>query len=167
MKPARGALDADVGGVSWLWILLGASVAAVLASGGVLLYRSMAASRRIAKQRSAYDDAVARLRVLEGRGAPASDDADAWFVELSSIVRGYLEQRYLIRAPERTTEEFLQEAAQGAALSADHRGMLSSFLDRCDRVKFAGYRPEADESISTLGVARGFVEDTRLREVAT
>jgi hypothetical protein len=41
---------------------------------------------------------------------------------------------------------------------------LTSFLERCDRVKFAGYRPDADESLATLKAARGFVEDTRLRE---
>jgi hypothetical protein len=31
-------------------------------------------------------------------------------------------------------------------------------------VKFAGYRPDADESLATLKAARGFIEDTRLRE---
>jgi hypothetical protein len=164
MKPARGNIDPDVGGVSWLWILLGASVVAVAGSGGVLLVRSLTAARQIAKQRNAYDDAVLRLQALEGRGAPIADDADAWFVELSSIVRGYLEQRYLLRAPERTTEEFLLEASKRPELSSEHRGLLSSFLERCDRVKFAGYRPDKEESIATLAAARGFVEDTRLKE---
>jgi hypothetical protein len=31
-------------------------------------------------------------------------------------------------------------------------------------VKFAGYRPDAEESLATLKAARGFIEDTRLRE---
>ena len=83
---------------------------------------------------------------------------------LSAIVRRYLEQRYEIRAPELTTEEFLQVAIARPELSAEHRGLLRSFLERCDRVKFAGYRPDADESLATLKAARGFVEDTRLRE---
>jgi len=85
-------------------------------------------------------------------------------VALSAIVRHYLEQRYEIRAPELTSEEFLQVATARPELSADHRGLLCSFLERCDRVKFAGYRPDADESLATLKAARGFVEDTRLRE---
>jgi hypothetical protein len=33
-------------------------------------------------------------------------------------------------------------------------------------VKFAGYRPDAAESLATLTAARAFVEDTRHREVA-
>jgi hypothetical protein len=50
-------------------------------------------------------------------------------------------------------------------LTVEHRKLLEAFLERCDRVKFAGYRPDAEESIATLAAARGFVEDTRLREV--
>ena len=92
------------------------------------------------------------------------DDADAWFVELSAIVRTYLEGRYEIRAPELTTEEFLQEASRAKELTTEHRAQLSAFLERCDRVKFAGYRPDPAESIATLDAARAFVEDTRLRE---
>jgi hypothetical protein len=42
--------------------------------------------------------------------------------------------------------------------------MLSAFLESCDRVKFAGYRPDAEESLATLEAARGFIDDTRLRE---
>jgi hypothetical protein len=118
----------------------------------------------VAAQRSAYDDAVAKLRTLEDRGAPAADGADAWFVELSAIVRSYLERRYEIRAPELTTEEFLLEAARSGRLSGEHRSLLEAFLERCDRVKFAGYRPDADESMASLKSARAFVEDTRLRE---
>jgi hypothetical protein len=122
------------------------------------------ARRRVEKQRSAYDEAVAHLRALEERGAPDAETADAWFVELSSIVRTYLEKRYEIRAPELTTEEFLQVATARPEVSSEHRLLLSQFLERCDRVKFAGYRPESEESLATLAAARGFIEDTRLRE---
>jgi hypothetical protein len=163
LKPPRGELDPRVGGVSPLVAIGAASVLLVLISGGILLYRGLRARRRIQKQRSAYDDAVSALRALEDRGAPDSQTADAWFVELSAIVRRYLEHRYEIRAPELTTEEFLLVATARPELSADHRGLLTSFLERCDRVKFAGYRPDAQESLATLAAARGFVEDTRLR----
>ena len=164
LRPAMGELDPDVGGIGWMTLLLIASALAVLGSGGTLAYRAWRARRRVELQRSAYDEAVSRLRELEKSGAPDDTRADAWFVALSAIVRQYLEQRYEIRAPELTTEEFLQVATARPELSADHRGLLCSFLERCDRVKFAGYRPEADESIATLNAARGFVEDTRLRE---
>ena len=166
LHAASGKLDPDVGGTPWLVILGIASALAVLGSGSVLALRAVAARRKLAKQRSAYDEAIAQLRELEERGAPDSSAADAWFVRLSSIVRGYLERRYDIRAPELTTEEFLQEALRAKELTAEHRTQLTAFLEGCDRVKFAGYRPETAESLSTLAAARGFVEDTRLREEA-
>jgi hypothetical protein len=112
---------------------------------------------------TAYDEAVRRLEALAARGAPDAGAADSWYVELSSIVRRYLEGRYGVRAPELTTEEFLQEARRAAGLAQDHRELLTAFLERCDRVKFAGYRPDPQESMDTLKAARAFVEDTRVR----
>jgi hypothetical protein len=163
LEPARGALDPDVGGTSWVLILGIASGILVLGSGSILAVRALRAKRRIEKQRSAYDEAVAHLRELEHRGAPDAATADSWFVELSSIVRTYLEKRYEIRAPELTTEEFLLVATARPELREEHRVLLTQFLERCDRVKFAGYRPDAEESLATLAAARGFVEDTRLQ----
>ena len=166
LAAAYGELPTTVGGTSWVVVLGIVGGAIAIGVGGFFAWRSMRLRRRVQKQRSAYEDAVIALRALEERGAPDAVAADAWFVELSSIVRHYLENRYEIRAPELTTEEFLNVATARAELTTEHRGLLTSFLERCDRVKFAGYRPEADESIATLAAARGFVEDTRLREVA-
>ncbi len=166
LKPAAGELEADVGGTSWPVILgIGGGIL-MLGSGTILAFRGYRARRRIQQQRSAYEEAVAELRVLEDKGAPDADAADAWFVRLSSIVRTYLEHRYEIRAPELTTEEFLLVATARPELTEEHRGLLTPFLERCDRVKFAGYRPDTAESLATLSAARGFVEDTRLREAA-
>ena len=164
LKPAPGALDENVGGPPWMWIILGGSLLVLIGAGSIATWKILGTKRRIAEQRSAYEDAIAALRTLEKRGAPAAEQADAWFVELSAIVRSYLERRYVIRAPELTTEEFLLEASRARELTAAHRAQLSAFLERCDRVKYAGYRPDSAESLATLEAARAFVEDTRLRE---
>ena len=164
LKDAMGTLDPDVGKTNLVMVIGLVGAVLVLGSGSLLLWRSMRARRRVQQQRSAYDEAVSHLRSLEDRGAPDSESADSWFVELSAIVRRYLEGRYEIRAPELTTEEFLLVATARPELTEEHRKLLEAFMERCDRVKFAGYRPDADESIATLAAARGFVEDTRLRE---
>lgn len=162
---ATGTLDPDVGGPPWMAILFSASALAVLASGTVLALRARSARRKTAARRSAYDEAIARLRLLEQSGAPEPSVADAWFVDLSSIVRSYLEHRYEIRAPELTTEEFLLVASKASALTQEHRSLLSAFLASCDRVKFAGYRPDSEESIASLSAARAFIEDTRAQQM--
>jgi hypothetical protein len=162
LDPAYGALDPEVGGTSWVSILGLVSLLLVAGAGGTLAFRAFKQRRIVEQQRSAYEVAIAHLEDLAQRGAPDAKEADGWFVSLSSIVRGYLESRYNIRAPELTTEEFLLVATARPELHEDHRTQLTEFLERCDRVKFAGYLPDAEESLATLAAARKFVEDTKI-----
>ena len=161
LKPARGELEPQVPAAARSWAAwVGGLLAAAAAIVGLLWWRQYAhRQRRI----SAYDKAMARLRKLEGRGLPDASAADAWYVELSATVRRYLEDRYGVRAPELTTEEFLREARRSHELTASHRELLSSFLEICDRVKFAAYVPDDKESTGALAAARRFLDETRLR----
>jgi hypothetical protein len=93
---------------------------------------------------------------------PGEELVDGWYVELSAIVRRYLENRFNLRAPELTTEEFLREARRSSELTREHRDLLTAFLEGCDRVKFAGYVPGESESLEALASARRFVEETRM-----
>jgi hypothetical protein len=169
LHPARGALDPYVGRRA-RWPLALAGAAALAGLGGALLAWRQLARRRLARGRvSAWAQAMRRLAELEAGGAPAPDDAaacDAWFVELSAIVRGYVEGRFRLRAPELTTEEFLLAARRIPELTGAHRDLLGSFLARCDQVKFAGWRPEPGESLELLDAARAFVRDTQPRDPA-
>jgi hypothetical protein len=65
--------------------------------------------------------------------------------EVSDAVRHYLEDRFGLRAPERTTEEFLLDLSRRPTLDPRHQGPLAAFLEQCDLVKFAGWRPGAQE----------------------
>ena len=161
LRPARGPLNPVVGRAArWPWIAGGAGALVVLVVG-FFVVRGVRRRRVVRAQVSAYETAMAALAALEQRGAPGADDTDAWFVELSAIVRRYLEGRFRVRAPELTTEEFLQDVRQSPDLDREHRARLGEFLEQCDRVKFAGYRPDPDESLATLATARAFVEETR------
>ena len=160
LRSARGSLEPLVerSRRRGLW-LIGIAALSVM---GLFLFRRLRAAARLRRRKTAYDKATARLVALERRGIPDADEADDWYVELSDIVRRYLEDRFVLRAPELTTEEFLNEAKRSPELSGPHREMLSSFLAQCDQVKFAGYRPGTVESKRALAEARAFVEETRL-----
>jgi len=138
---------------AWPWLVAGAVGLAGLGFAAALWQRRAAERRRV----TAWDRAMRRLEALAGRGLPSPDAADAWYVELSDIVRRYIEDQYGVRAPELTTEEFLQEARRSADLSGARRELLSAFLERCDRVKFAAYSPERRESDEALTLARRFL----------
>lgn len=65
----------------------------------------------------------------------------AFAIAVSDAVRLYLEERFQLRAPERTTEEFLRDLQKTSALTAPQKESLSAFLDQCDLMKFARFEP--------------------------
>ncbi|MBM4059594.1 MAG: hypothetical protein FJ265_00645 [Planctomycetes bacterium] len=107
--------------------------------------------------------ALLRLR-NEPRTTPAQ--VDAFYVGVSAVLRTYLEERFGLRAPERTTEEFLRELEGGDALARGHRAELERFLRRCDLVKFAARVPGETEHLETWALADGFVAATRADRAA-
>ena len=163
LRPAREALPALEGPWlrrHWPWLAGGVVALALLATVVVVWLRRAEARAR----ETAFDRASARLDRLRRQGVPDAAHMDDWYVELSDIVRRYIEARFGLHAPERTTEEFLAEAGRSAALSRPHRELLSAFLERCDRVKFARYSPGVGESEEALALAQRFLDETRLDE---
>jgi hypothetical protein len=79
---------------------------------------------------------------------------------ISDTLRIYLEQRFQWHAPERTTEEFLDELQASVTLDPDQKQSLSEFLTRCDLVKFARQTPTEPELLELLDVALRLVEQT-------
>ena len=159
LKPKREILSARKRSSSVQIGLIVGTILCVIAS--VLFWLWVRRTKRERSPESAYDIAVRQLSQLETRGLPEAEEIDVWYVELSSIIRNYLEDRYHVRAPELTTEEFLREAKQSEELTEEHRTLLSSFLEGCDRVKFAGYFPQQDESSAAFVAAKQFVLETR------
>jgi hypothetical protein len=86
---------------------------------------------------------------------------DAFYVRLSGVVRRYLEDRFGLRSPELTTEEFLDELSRSPELVRDHRTLLASFLRRADLVKFAHYVPTSGDLEDSIQAAQRFLDETR------
>lgn len=104
--------------------------------------------------------ALAALAALRAEDWTGADRAEPFFVRLSAIVRAYVEGRFGIRAPERTTEEFIRDAARSRELAPAQRRSLGDFLETSDLVKFARHRPAAPELLSALDSAETFVRET-------
>jgi hypothetical protein len=132
---------------------------AALALGALLLARRR---RKPAPARAgpAHERALRELARLEAEGLPGRGAVHEHYFRLADIVRGYLERRFGILAPERTTEEFLREAREDGALAPEHKEMLGGFLRACDLVKFALDRPGPREAAEALDAARRFVVET-------
>ncbi len=149
----------DLGG--WpLWAALGGALL-LLAFAAPALLRAFAAHRSRRRSQSAYEIARSELDLLLARGTPGPEALDAFYVELSLVVRRYLENRFALRSPELTTEEFLNEMGRSPDLARSHQRLLRDFLVQADLVKFAGYRPEAEVVGESIAAAERFLEDTR------
>ena len=109
----------------------------------------------------AHVRALRELRRWRAASRATPAEVEAFYVGVSQVLRVYLEERFGLRAPERTTEEFLRDLERGDGLARRHRAELERFLSQCDMVKFARLLPAGDEHERTFALAEGFVESTR------
>jgi hypothetical protein len=147
-----------------LWWIAGALAAAVALAAG--LYQLLNRRRRVVAipARPAHEVALEALTRLRAARLLEAANYEQYYVQLSAIVRAYLERRFELRAPEMTTEEFLLAAQRNRQLPAEHRAALSQFLGEADLVKFARFVPAADDAERAYRAARQFVESTAPRE---
>jgi len=94
-------------------------------------------------------------RLLEDR--QAQEDVRVFYVELTAIVRRYIERTTGIHAPEQTTQEFLREISRRPDFPGDEAGRLKSFLESADLVKFAAHRPRKEDIEESFRRAKLFV----------
>ena len=90
-------------------------------------------------------------------------DADLFCTDVSLIIRVYLEGRFDLQAPDRTTEEFLFELQNSKYLDDSHKDLLGDFLSECDLVKFAKAEPPENELRRLHEAAGRLVGETQPR----
>jgi hypothetical protein len=100
------------------------------------------------------------LDALEHKGLPAAGKVQPFFIELTDIGRAFIERRFDLDAPDRTTPEFIREAARHPELDPTHATLLGRLLTSADKVKFAGDRPATTECDRALSLVRTFVRES-------
>jgi hypothetical protein len=100
----------------------------------------------------------ARKRLAEALNC--LDEPKTFCILVSDALRLYLEERFAIHAPERTTEEFLQELPSASCLNNEQKEILAEFLRQCDLVKFARHEPTQNELRGLHATAVRLVDET-------
>ncbi|NTV30296.1 MAG: hypothetical protein HGA80_09470 [Candidatus Omnitrophica bacterium] len=161
LRDIRGPVGIP-GDVFWLWLIAAAALA-----GGVVFWfffmKKMGAVVVPEVQRPPWEVALEELAALEKEGCFGGEQVKRFYSRLSGIVRVYIERRFEIRAPEMTTEEFLAAAQASAVLLESQKAALGALLLASDLVKFAKTIPAQRDLTESLGLARRFVEETRIR----
>ncbi len=143
-----------------LWRMAAIALLALLLGGaamaGWLLWRKRSTPGNASMPETPWDAAHARLQHLLAMGR----SHDAFYVELSDILRQYIEARFGLRALEETTPEFLDGLATCADVNEEHHCLLAAVLRQCDRVKFAQYAPSLEDMRRSHAAVARFVHET-------
>lgn len=142
------------------WLVLPA-ILALLAGAGLLYARLVRRGKRTGEPpKPPWETAFQRLRTLQAAGLSDAGRFEAFYVDLSAILRYYIEDRFALPAPEQTTQEFLETASGHGELAPDHLAFLSEFLVFCDRVKFANHVPTRHGAKEHFDAVEDFVTAT-------
>ena len=171
-EPVTGEMEADpekdLPPLSWKlvgWIALALVALAAVVAGVVFAIRL--AVRKVREHRmSPIERAWVELDRLLQKGLPGRGRYKDFYVELTMVVRRYIQRRYGVRAPNLTTEEFLAEFARSESLpggracrSATAVETLKKFLESADLVKFAGVEATPEMADAATDSARGYLKD--------
>jgi hypothetical protein len=107
---------------------------------------------------SPRERALFELSELLSKDLTAKNMIKEFYLELTMIVRRYIERQHLIRAPEQTTEEFLLAVSKDSRFSHEVVRRLRSFLEAADLVKFAADHPTGEEISGATMTAKEYIE---------
>jgi hypothetical protein len=155
IRPLRGPVEIP-SSYGWLWWIL---LALAVAAAAYHFWRKLKSRKPAAKSVVAIPPHRKAKDRLRAAGELMSDPYQ--FCSLvSDVLRTYVEERFNLHAPDRTTEEFMEELRSSQQLHVDHKSLLEDFLSRCDLVKFARFEPTEPELQSLLDSALRFVDET-------
>lgn len=108
----------------------------------------------------AHVKALAALEELKASDLLEKNLFKEYFSALSDILRRYIEDRFDLRAPEQTTEEFLNILRQDPQFTYEQREMLRGFLNECDMIKFAKQETSLQAAQDATEKTEAFIEAT-------
>jgi len=102
---------------------------------------------------------AAALTAVNALAGKIDGDERSFYFDLSTILRGYVHERFNIGSLEMTTEELLPIISE-THLDRNLKAGLRSFLISSDPVKFAGHRVSKEKMESDLAFVKNFVKQT-------
>jgi hypothetical protein len=140
------------------------ALAAVVVSGALLLgFALWRLGRRlhreaVLRRMSPRELALNEILALLAKDLLAGNRAKEFYIELTMIVRRYIELQHGVRAPEQTTGEFLAAVRDDPRFPSLVVAKLRAFLEAADLVKFAAHHPPPGAGDAATRTAREYIE---------
>ncbi|HPN29392.1 MAG TPA: hypothetical protein PKY81_00400 [bacterium] len=139
-----------------------AALALILAGVGIWYYRKRKGADKIKIIKfSAHEIAYGRIKKLIEEKLIEQNLVKEFYFRLSMILREYLENRFGLRAPEQTTEEFLNDMVKNNVFNDVENKILKDFLEHSDLVKFAKHKPGENDIQKSFDFVKDFIEKTK------
>jgi cbb3-type cytochrome oxidase subunit 3 len=124
---------------------------------GIWFWRQRTQKKLTPQEQALRDLALLQAKLMEG--------GDHEFgIQVSSLLRRYLEASFGVAASRQTTEEFLLSLQTHPSFSTEEQDSLSLFLHQSDLLKFAGGAAGEKERIKLLEAASQFIHKGREKE---
>ncbi len=154
---------------NWIWVLAGiAIIAAIIAAIYYFKKRPKpepVITEPVKPSLPAYQVALNQLQALRDKKLWQQNEVKQYYIELTDVLRDYLENRYFIKTHEKTSDELLA-SLQSNEINADNTVHLKELLVLADLVKFAKFKPLPNENEQTLESAINFVVNTKPAETS-
>ena len=131
--------------------------------GGIILWKSYLKkniTEKITPLLSPERIAFGELKRIESLGLIEKEMVKEYYYLVSLTLRTYLENRFFLKAPEQTTEEFLESVVSSDNLEGKHISLLKEYLNHCDLVKYAKFDPGKSRSKKLIETTRQFIKET-------
>ena len=104
--------------------------------------------------------ALAQLLVLEKSGVlDRSDERKVGYTRMVEIIRDYIAARYRIQTSDLTSYEIVRALRRADCPGAELK-MIDDWFERCDIVKYGGFKATSDDAYAVLEAARQLVIST-------
>jgi len=166
IKDIKGPIEPPAPNIT-LYIILGCSILIVITGGVLFIIWWIKRRQKMieALYIPAHELAFRQLRALVDMNYIDTAQFKLFYGGISNILRHYIENRFGLQAPERTTEEFLVDIRESDVLNTEQKKILAEFLKHCDMVKFAELIPTTEQIQQTFDLCKSFIMETKNQEV--
>lgn len=148
---------------NWLWVVI--PLVIILLAIGVFIYLKKRPKKKVVIQIAkpiipAHVIALNKLKALKEEKLWQQEQTKQYYIELSDVLREYLENRYAIKTHEKTTDEIFA-GLRHISITDEYRNMLRQILVLADLAKFAKEKPLPAENEQSMENATFFVLKTQ------
>lgn len=165
-KGIKGIIRVESSWKDYIWLIIGGIVFIVLI---IFVVQYFIRNKKVPMPEVKPAGPVETLQEKYNRLLTELDQKQLWqnnqvkeyYVQLTDILRDYIEKRFQTPAMELTTDELLAKAALRSDMQK-YSGMLSNTLRMADLAKFAKAQPLPQEHMQAMESVREFVNATKL-----